>query len=55
MSNGKLLFVRVAIGLGATALLGYFMGLIGLVFAAPILGIAVAKPPRMPCGLRPTT
>jgi len=44
MTNGKLLLLRAAIGLGAMALLGYKMGLIGLVFAAPILGIAIAKP-----------
>ena len=44
MTNGKLLLLRAAIGLGAMAVLGYTMGLIGVVFAAPILGIAIARP-----------
>ena len=44
MPNGKLLVIRLAIGFAAIAVFGYAMGLIGIVFAAPILGIAIAKP-----------
>ena len=44
MSNGKLLAIRLAIGLGALAVAGKAFGLIGIVLAAPVLGVAIAKP-----------
>jgi hypothetical protein len=44
LPNGKLLLIRLAIGLAVMGVMGKLMGLIGIVFAAPILGIAIAKP-----------
>ena len=44
MTNGKLLALRLAIGLAALFLAAHYLGLIGLVVAAPILGFAISKP-----------
>jgi hypothetical protein len=44
MPNGKLLLIRLAIGLVVMGVMAKAMGLIGIVFAAPILGVAIAKP-----------